>query len=93
MDGHEMLTQRMLAKKSPPVHLSYTGNENRLKGYATKTSDDTDRHCAQQNSATSWTADADSEMLLPPSARLQYPQTILEQNLLDHKNKCLSILM
>ena len=61
MDGHEMLTQRMLAKKSPPVHLSYTGNENRLKGCATKTSDDTDRHCAQQNSATSWTADADSE--------------------------------
>ena len=61
MDGHEMITQRMLAKKSPPVHLSYTGNENRLKGCATKTSDDTDRHCAQQNSATSWTADADSE--------------------------------
>ena len=56
-----MITQRMLAKKSPPVHLSYTGNENRLKGCATKTSDDTDRHCAQQNSATSWTADADSE--------------------------------
>ena len=25
MNGHEMITQRMLAKKKPPVHLSYTG--------------------------------------------------------------------